>query len=201
MRQDMIEAARLAKVDYTIQILYTDRLKPVRIWAGDIVEAHHAAVRVAAKTFCTPTLQEADIVVSNAYPQNSQAEHAALWLNYSTREGGTGVLIIQHPLGLDPVHYMNNKLAGITGTTQFEINNRRLTGSTRRGQQKKINLILYSQYMTRNMQNTMAAGPNTIFCDKWEDVIAKLKELHPGDPRVAVYPYAGMQHQEIELDG
>ena len=28
-----------------------------------------------------------------------------------------------------------------------------------------------------------------------------LKELHPGDPKVAVYPYAGMQHQEIELDG
>jgi hypothetical protein len=25
--------------------------------------------------------------------------------------------------------------------------------------------------------------------------------LHPGDPKVAVYPYAGMQHQEIELDG
>ena len=34
-----------------------------------------------------------------------------------------------------------------------------------------------------------------------EDVIAQLKQLHPGDPRVAVYPYAGMQHQEIELDG
>ena len=33
------------------------------------------------------------------------------------------------------------------------------------------------------------------------DVIAKLKELHPGDPKVAVYPYAGMQYQEIELDG
>jgi nickel-dependent lactate racemase len=201
MRQDMIEAARMAKVDYTIQILYTDRLRPVRIWAGDIVEAHHAAVRVAAKTFCTPTLKDADIVVANAYPQNSQAQNGARWLNYSTREGGTGVLIIQHPLGVDPVHYMNNKLAGITGTTQFEINNRRLTGSTGRGQQKKINLILYSQYMTRNMQNSMAGGPSTIFCDKWEDVIAKLKELHPRDPRVAVYPYAGMQHQEIELDG
>jgi hypothetical protein len=41
----------------------------------------------------------------------------------------------------------------------------------------------------------------TFFCDKWPDVIAKLKELHPGDPKVAVYPYAGMQHQELELDG
>ena len=37
--------------------------------------------------------------------------------------------------------------------------------------------------------------------DSRDDVIAKLRELHPGDPKVAVYPYAGMQHQEIELDG
>ncbi len=60
-------------------------------------------------------------------------------------------------------------------------------------------MIVYSQYLTRNMRNNYRTG--TFFCDKWEDVIAKLRELHPGDPKVAVYPYAGMQHQEIELDG
>ena len=59
-------------------------------------------------------------------------------------------------------------------------------------------LIVYSQYLTRNMRNNYRTG--TFFYDKWEDVIAKLRELHPGDPKVAVYPYAGMQHQEIELD-
>jgi nickel-dependent lactate racemase len=205
MRQDMIEAARMAKVDYTIQILYTDRLKPVRIWAGDIVEAHHAAVRVAAKTFCTPTLQDADIVVANAYPQNSEAFHGSRWIGYSVREGGTGVLIIQHPLGIDPVHYLNNRLAGRNGSTTFDQINRR-PGAAGRGAapkgfaQKQGHTIVYSQYMTRNMRNSNQRGPTTC-CDKWEDVIAKLKELHPGDPRVAVYPYAGMQHQEIELDG
>ena len=33
MRLDMIEAARMANVDYTFQILYNDRLRPTRIWA------------------------------------------------------------------------------------------------------------------------------------------------------------------------
>jgi len=61
------------------------------------------------------------------------------------------------------------------------------------------NMIIYSQYLTQNMKNYYRKG--TYFCEKWSDVIAKLKELHPGDPKVAVYPYAGMQHQEIELDG
>jgi nickel-dependent lactate racemase len=203
MRLDMIEAARMAKVDYTVQILYNDRLRPTHIWAGDIVDAHHAGVRVAAKTYCTPTFKDADVVVANAYPQNAQAFHGALWINYAVRDGGTGVLIIQHPLGIDPVHYLNNRLAGRSGATQFDMMRPRVPGGRGgggRGPQKKVNLIVYSQYLTRNMRNSNQRGPTT-FCEKWEDVIAKLKELHSGDPKVAVYPYAGMQHQEIELDG
>ena len=200
MRQDMIEAARMAKVDYTVQIMYNDRLRPTQIWAGDIVEAHHAGVRVAAKTYCTPTIKDADIVVANGYPQNAQAFHGALWINYSVRDGGTGVMVVQHPLGIDPIHYLNNRLAGRGGASQFDLTARRTSGVGRGGaNQKKVNMIVYSQYLTRNMRNNYRTG--TFFCDKWEDVIAKLKELHPGDPKVAVYPYAGMQHQEIELDG
>ncbi len=202
MRQDMIEAARMANVDYTLQIMYNDRLRPTHIWAGDIVDAHHAGVRVAAKTYCTPTLKDADIVVANAYPQNAQAYHGASWINYSVRDGGTGVVIVQHPLGIDPVHYLNNRLAGLEGASQFDLTDRRLAGRKRAGSanQKKTNMIIYSQYLTRNMMNNYKTG--TFFCDKWEDVIAKLRELHPGDSnKVVVYPYAGMQHQEIELDG
>jgi lactate racemase len=202
MRLDMIEAAKMANVDYTVQIMYNDRLRPTHIWAGDIVEAHHAGVRVAAKTYCTPTLRDADIVVANGYPQNAQAFHGALWVNYSVRDGGTGVVIVQHPLGVDPVHYLNNRLAGIHGATQFDLTERRLLGGRpgSRANQKKTNTIIYSQYLTRNMMNNYKTG--TFFCDKWEQVVAKLQELHPGDSnKVAVYPYAGMQHQEIELDG
>jgi len=202
MRQDMIEAARMAKVDFSVQTMYDEKLRPTHVFAGDIVDAHHAAVRVAAKTYCTETFQNPDIVVANAYPQNAQAYHGGLWINYSVRDGGTGVMIVQHPLGIDPVHYLNNRLAGRSGATQFDLTARRLNpgpGRGGRGPAKRVNMIVYSQYLTRNMRNNYRTG--TFFYDKWEDVIAKLTELHPGDPKVAVYPYAGMQHQEIELDG
>jgi len=191
----------MANVDYTLQIMYNHHLQPTHIMAGDIVDAHHSACRVAAKTYCTPTLKDADIVVANAYPQNAQAFHGGRWINYSVRDGGTGVLIVQHPEGLEPVHYLNNRRAGLSGATQFDIAARRQsgTGPGRGGNAKKVNQIVYSQYLTGNMRAYYRAG--TTFCDKWEDVIAKLRELHPGDARVAVYPYAGKQHQEIELDG
>ena len=57
-----------------------------------------------------------------------------------------------------------------------------------------------SQYVDRNLMNSYSN--ETHFLTKWEDAVKILKERHRGSSvRVAVYPYAGMQHQEIELDG
>ncbi len=195
MRLDMNEAARMAKVDFTVQLLYNQKLRPIHVFSGDIVQAHQAAARVAAKTYCTPTLKDADIVVTNGYPQNAQAFHSQRWIGYSVKDGGTGVLIVQHPLTLDPVHYLNNRLAGRSGATYWDLANRRLGSRNVRNSR----LIVYSQYANRTMMNNYPR--DTQFCDKWADAIRALQALHKGSVRVAVYPYGGMQHQEIELDG
>lgn len=195
IRLDMVEAARMAKVDFTVQIVYNQKLRPTHVFSGDIVESHHAGVRVAVKHYCTPTLKDADIVVTNGYPQNAQAFHALRWVGYSVRDRGTGVLIVQHPLGLDPVHFLNNRIAGMDGATYYDLAERSLSTKP----EKYTNLIVYSKYTDRTQKNNYPR--NTIFCDQWEDVIKRLQALHRGTPKVAVYPYGGMQHQEIELDG
>jgi hypothetical protein len=64
---------------------------------------------------------------------------------------------------------------------------------------RNIGLIVYSQYLSRRLRNNYPSA--TQFADRWEDVIKMLRERHKGDAQVAVYPYGGMQHQEIELDG
>ena len=194
MRLDMVEAARMANVDFTVQIIYNSKLKVTHVFSGDIVQAHHAAVRVAAKHYCTPTFQNADIVVTNGYPQNAQAFHSQQWIGRSVREGGTGVLIIQHPLGLDPVHYLSQRTAGRDGSSYYQMVTRRLNATPPRG----TGLIVYSQYMDRQQMNTFPRA--TTFASKWEEVIDLLRARHKGDATVAVYPYGGMQHQEIELD-
>jgi lactate racemase len=196
MRLDIIEAARMAKVDFSIQTMYDQKLRPTHVFSGDIVDSHHAASRIAAKTYCTPTFKDADIVVTNAYPQNAEAYHGQRWINLSVREGGTGVLIIQHPLTLDPIHFLNNRSAARRGMSYFESTARRLTMPLPRN----TGLVVYSQYMTRTLMNNYSQA--THFATKWEDVIQILKERHPGaSVSVAVYPYGGMQHQEIDLDG
>ena len=109
------------------------------------------------------------------------------------REGGTGVLIVQHPLGPDPIHWLSAKAAG--KTTYFDMVERNRASKPRVDRM----LLVYSQYLTRSMMDRYPAG--TRFAAKWEEVVAILRERHKGSPRVLVYPYGGMQEEELQLDG
>lgn len=194
-RLDMIEAARLAKVDFTVQIIYNGKLKPTHVFSGDVVQAHHAACRVANRHYATPTFQNPDIVVANGFPQNAQAFHSQAWIARSARDDGTGVLIVQHPLTLDPVHYLNQRTRGRKIHDYFQ----QLEMRGKMKPPRNIGLIVYSQYSDRQMMNTYP--PGTMFAHTWAEVVRLLQQRHKGDARVAVYPYGGIQHQEIELDG
>jgi len=195
MRLDMIEAARMAGVDFSVQILMNQKHLPVRVFSGDIVAAHQAAARLAVQHYATPTAKDADIVISNAYPVNNQAFRARWWIDRTLREGGTGVLIIQHPLGLDPVHWLSARTSGRDGATYFDMVERRGKSQLPRG----TGLVVYSQYLTRTMIDSYP--PATRFAAKWDDVIQILRERHTGQARVVVYPYGGIQEEELPLDG
>lgn len=192
----MVESARLAKVDFTVQVIYNQKLKPTHVFSGDIVDAHHAAVRTAVNYYATPTFKNADIVVVNAYPLNSQAFGTRWWIQQSLKpEGGTGVLIISHPSGVEPVHFLNNRNTGLDGSSYFQ-QTQRVLNTPQKGNSA---LIVYSPYLNATIRNTCAKG--TLFATKWEEVVKMLQARHKGDVRVAVYPYAGLQHEETELDG
>ena len=65
---------------------------------------------------------------------------------------------------------------------------------------KNTGLIVYSQYMDRQMMNNYPAG------DAVRHQMGRSDQAAEGAAQghrrqVAVYPYGGMQHQEIELDG
>ena len=194
MRSDMIEAARMAGVNFSVQMVINQKRQPVGVYSGDIVWAHEAAARLAVENYITPTVKNADIVVANAFPVSAQSFRAQWWMDRSLRDGGTGVLIIQQPLGIDPVHWLNARVMGRGGTSYFDLTHRRLNSRIPRN----TGLIVYSQYLTRSMMNSSPAAPR--FAGKWDDVIQILRERHKGPQHVAVYPYAGMQEQERSLD-
>jgi len=59
-------------------------------------------------------------------------------------------------------------------------------------------MIVYSQYLTRNMINSYP--PEVRFASRWDEVIQMLRQKYPGQRRVAVYPYAGVQEPDFTPD-
>jgi lactate racemase len=194
MRHDMEEAAVLAEVDFSVQVVYNGKRQVVDVFPGDIVTAHHKACRMANQHYRTPTFKNADVVVASGYPQNMQAHHAYDWHKRSLRQGGTAVLILQNPQAFSMWHGLSESNRWDHGTMSHwdKIPN-------------KANLIpqaghiiVFSQYfqqIDRNKFNTQT----TQFATSWAGVKTILDKRHPGGASVAVYPYAPIQHEEVDM--
>ena len=192
VRLDMEEAARLAGVNFSVQIIYNERREPVEIFAGDVIEAHHAACPVANGILRTPTTTDADIVVANGYPRNRQAHAVREWARASLRDGGSAVIIAQHPDAMSTMHYLNERR--YHGGQWYEEN----VEDDRNTVPQASQLIIFSQYMQKRDLDKFSSK-NLHLARSWEEVMNLLKKQHPTDSRVALYPYANMQHPEIDL--
>ncbi len=193
VRLDMIDAARLARVDYSVQILYNGLRKVVGVYAGDIVESHHAACRDANKMLATDRASNADVVVVNAYPQNLQAANSLGWARGSVRDGGTAVLIIQNPEGIEEWHYLNER-RNYDSRAFYETGHPSSWGVKQAAQ-----FIVYSAYLQERDRIRFPA--KTVFTRNWADTVAAIRKTHRDTASVALYPYAGIQHPAGDLDG
>jgi nickel-dependent lactate racemase len=191
VRLDMDEAARLANVDFSVQILYNGKRQVTHVFAGEIVEAHRAACRAAVQHYQTKAVPNPDIVICNTYPQSTQGGRYK-WAS-TVREGGTSVLILQHPQGLSAMHYWEARRAGMNGRTYLDV-----VAAPREPFPGNTQLIVYSQYMDKRQM--LKFPSNTVFASTWADMITQLQARHKGDARVAIYPYAAIQHMETKLD-
>lgn len=191
-RLDMVEAARLARADFSVQILYNGNRKVIGLHAGDIVEAHHAACREAVGLLRTEQSKDADLVILNAYPQNLQATNTLHWARTGLRDGGTAVLIIQNPQGLQTMHYASERWS-YDARPYYE------TAHPSKWQVKQAGqMIVYSAYLQKRDMVQFPSG--TVFTRTWADTVEAVRKAQRGDVQAALYPYAGIQHPPGELD-
>jgi nickel-dependent lactate racemase len=192
VRLDMNEAARLADVNFSVQIVYNERRQPIGIFAGDVVTAHHAACSMANGVLRTPTANDADIVIANAYPRNRQASGVLSWARSSLRDGGSAIMIVQHPDAMSTIHYLNERRSyqGHGYWEAFE--------EDRKPVEQAGQIIVYSQYMQKRDLDRLSAK-HIRLVRSWDEVMNLLKAQHRTATRVAVYPYANIQHREVDL--
>lgn len=63
IHEDMIEAARLAKVDFIVNILTNSKGELVRVFAGDLEKAFYEGVKLVDEMYKVPIERRADIVI------------------------------------------------------------------------------------------------------------------------------------------
>ena len=193
VRLDMEEAASMARIDFSVQVVYNRRRRTCALFAGDINEAYHAACRMANLHYRTPTFKNADIVIANNYPQNIQSEKGLDWVNRSMKDGGTAVLIIQNPHVMTSWNYWNESVSYRNGRTYWDV-------LAARKPRPNSTVIVYSQYLDERSMRYPQFPAGAIPARTWDEVVAKLRVLHKNDARVAVYPYCAIQHVEAGLD-
>lgn len=193
-RQDMIEAARLVGIDFSVQMVYNHERKLCKVVAGDIVKAHHAAARHAVNHLGTEYAQDADVVVVNAYPRGSQLHEHFGWGTRGLKPGGSIVIINQNPMGESVWHYDDERVFN-RGESYFAQRDARKPRFPNAGQ-----VLIYSQYLQKRELDNPYFPPEAAGCAAWDEVIRRLRQQHKGDVRVAVYPYAGIQHGVSKLD-
>jgi len=193
-RQDMIEAARLVGVDFSVQTVYNQERKAVMVVAGDIVKAHHKAARYSVNHLATEYAKDADVVVVNAYPKGGQLHEHFGWGARGLKDGGSVVVINQNPMGEFVWHYQDEVYLN-KGKSWFQQRDER-----KRRYPQARQVLLYSEYLQRRELDNPMFPPEAVGCTSWQQVVERLKREHKGDVTVAVYPYAGIQHGLAKLD-
>ncbi|MEM2726785.1 MAG: lactate racemase domain-containing protein, partial [Archaeoglobaceae archaeon] len=179
-RRDAEEAARMAKLDFIINVLINTRRDSTYLFAGDVVEAQRKGVEVAKEHYSTPIEFDFDVVVANAYSKANEAT-IATWTTLCLKEGGTLVLVC-NPKGGQVSHYVHGRW-----------------GMRRRGGtlylpppdtlKKAGKVILFSEFHEKQPQFE-TVGENAVRVKTWKEV---LEELGKEKKRVAVFPDATIQ--------
>ena len=103
---DSDEAAELVGLDFVVNTLVNSQGEHCYVYAGHYHEVHMAAIEEAKAHYLTPFVQDADIVIANAfYKANENAIALFSTPNSLKHEGGNIVLINNCPEGQVPHYY------------------------------------------------------------------------------------------------
>lgn len=105
VREDMEEAARIAGLDFVVNVVLDDSNGIIRAFAGDFLLAHREAVKVVDAAYKVRIPRKADIVLVSAggYPKDIslyQAQKAMENARFAVREGGTMIALAECSEGI-----------------------------------------------------------------------------------------------------
>ncbi|RLC80091.1 MAG: nickel-dependent lactate racemase [Chloroflexi bacterium] len=106
--EEMLEAARITELNMKIDALLNSRKQIHKLYAGDVSEAHKAAVQGLLDVYGVPVPHQADVTITCGYPLEInliQSGKAILLADLVTKPGGTILLLSACNDGAGPLMY------------------------------------------------------------------------------------------------
>ena len=186
-RLDSEEVARLAGLDFIVNIFPNAGCDAADLVSGDVVDAHREGVKIARRHYVTEVVKDADIAVGNGYPMSNEGYKAYHLLNESVREGGDMVFVIYTPEG-GRVHHYNGRFGEDYGGRGWKPN------KYVKKPWKMGRVLCVSPQMTK--VDECLYGEGSTWVKTWEETLQLLKDEHGDEAKVALYPTAAMQVSE-----
>jgi nickel-dependent lactate racemase len=185
MRFDIEEAARLANLDFKVDVIVNERGATTALFAGDFLEAHKEAIKLAKDVYATePRPRDRDLIISNAFAKpNEMTIGIVLGAMALENISGTLVIIANSPEG-QVVHYLLGRFGRSYGGRQYPV------GSV----PPSINLIIMAPHLDKNFGDWVANPEVITFTTDWDETMKLLGNSLKGGTRVSVLPNATMQY-------
>ncbi len=185
VRIDIDEAAALAGLDFSINVLFNKRGETAQVFAGALKPAYDASVKEAKKHYFTARVQDKNIIIANAFIKATEAS-GCLNIAYASinTKGGDVVLIVNEPAG-QIVHYLYGAFGGASFGPEHLF--------------KKVppnvnKVIIYTTYPDLANRDSYPISEKVTFLHKWDEVLKILETDYPSSANVAIFPYAEMQY-------
>jgi nickel-dependent lactate racemase len=185
MRFNIEEAARMAGLDFKIDVVVNERGATSGVFAGDFLEAHRQAVAEAKVLYSLdPAPRGKEIVIANAFTKPNEMPIAVL-VGLLGLEGlrGTVVIIANAPEG-QVVHYLLGRFGEEYGGRQYPVS--AIPGS--------VNLIIQAPHGDKTFADWFSNPEVVTFTQSWQETLRLLRPAHGAGSRVGIVPSATMAY-------
>lgn len=188
LREDIEDTARKVGLDFSINIILTEKGKIGGIFAGDFIQAHRKAMELGDKVYNTTVSLDNDVGFFNAFPEDTeltQGMHKAFNFlmtapNKMLQRKGTIVVMADCIEGRG-YHSLNAE----TGAKLYSPVNEQIIW---KAFVKKRNVYIFSENLSKPDVDHMYGKDAVVLFNKWADLIDKLNEDYEGKLKAIVIP-------------
>ena len=186
LREDIEDIADKVGLDFSINVILSERGEIADITAGHYRDAHRKAMEIAEKNYSTSYTVNNNICFFNCFPEDSELNQATKGFNFlltakRTMLDKTGTIVLMTS------SYEGRGFHSLLAETGSKLYANFGDGVLWRALVKKRNVCLYSPNISKYDLYHLFPETTKLF-SSWEDLINHLSQIHGDAPKAAVFP-------------